>query len=226
MTGNDAAAKRDVLAASPRGSRRRGSSLPRPTFRAAGGFRDDRRAAAPQPRAGRGRDGARARRRSFDDLLAFSDELLVRAVASCPVPVVSAVGTSRTRRRATSPPTSAPRRRLPRAARRPRPRGASRRPRAQARRSGGCSDAFSTASARGFRGRTTACEAPGTAGRAGAPPRANRARLRRSRPARLERGYATQRDGIVRSSGSLGRGERVDVELADGGFAGTVDETR
>jgi exodeoxyribonuclease VII large subunit len=29
---------------------------------------------------------------SFEDLLAFSDERLVRAVASCPVPVVSAVG--------------------------------------------------------------------------------------------------------------------------------------
>ena len=29
---------------------------------------------------------------SFEDLLPFSDERLVRAVASCPVPIVSAVG--------------------------------------------------------------------------------------------------------------------------------------
>src|SRR5207237_2935327 len=29
---------------------------------------------------------------SFEDLLAFSDERLVRAVATCPVPIVSAVG--------------------------------------------------------------------------------------------------------------------------------------
>jgi exodeoxyribonuclease VII large subunit len=55
------------------------------------------------------------------------------------------------------------------------------------------------------------------------------ARLRALSPrATLERGYAIVRseDGIVRSSAALAGGDRVDVELAEGGFTGTVDETR
>jgi exodeoxyribonuclease VII large subunit len=55
------------------------------------------------------------------------------------------------------------------------------------------------------------------------------ARLRALSPrATLERGYAIVRgqDGIVRSSGALAGGDQVDVELAEGGFTGTVDETR
>jgi hypothetical protein len=34
------------------------------------------------------------------------------------------------------------------------------------------------------------------------------------------------RNGIVRSSDALAGGDRIDVELAQGGFAGTVEETR
>ena len=46
--------------------------------------------------------------------------------------------------------------------------------------------------------------------------------------ATLERGYAIVRaeSGIVRSSGAVSPGDRVDVELAEGGFGGTVEETR
>ena len=49
----------------------------------------------------------------FEDLLPFSDERLVRTIASCPVPVVSAVGQSRTTHSATSRLMLARRRRLP-----------------------------------------------------------------------------------------------------------------
>jgi exodeoxyribonuclease VII large subunit len=54
-------------------------------------------------------------------------------------------------------------------------------------------------------------------------------RLRALSPkATLERGYAIVRAGeqIVRSGGAVEPGERVDVELAEGGFGARVEETR
>jgi exodeoxyribonuclease VII large subunit len=46
--------------------------------------------------------------------------------------------------------------------------------------------------------------------------------------ATLARGYAIVRgpEGIVRSAGALGEGDRVDVQVAEGGFGARVEETR
>jgi exodeoxyribonuclease VII large subunit len=93
VTGNDAAARRDVLATIQ--SRFPGAHvLVAETYvqgpRAAGEIVDALAELARQPEMDvivLARGGG-----SFDDLLAFSDERLVRAVAACPVPVVSAVG--------------------------------------------------------------------------------------------------------------------------------------
>ena len=93
VTGNDAAAKRDVLTTIE--ARFPGAAVVvAETYvqgpRAAGEMVDALRALCEQP----GVDVIVLTRGggSFDDLLPFSDERLVRAVASCPVPVVSAVG--------------------------------------------------------------------------------------------------------------------------------------
>ena len=93
VTGNDAAAKRDVLTTIQ-------SRFPAANVlvaetlvqgpRAAQGIVDALRALCEQPDVDvivLTRGGG-----SFEDLLPFSDERLVRAVAACPVPVVSAVG--------------------------------------------------------------------------------------------------------------------------------------
>ena len=93
VTGNDAAAKRDVLttiqARFPAADIVVAETLLQGP-RAAQGIVDALRADCAQPRVdvivlARGGGG-------FEDLLPFSDERLVRAVAACPVPVVSAVG--------------------------------------------------------------------------------------------------------------------------------------
>ena len=147
---------------------------------------------------------------SFEDLLPFSDERLVRAVAACPVPLVSAVGHEQDTpltdlaadARASTPSVAArlvvpdadelrerlkqTRRRLQRA-----PLHLLERKRAR------------LDSAHG--------------------------RLRALSPrATLERGYAIVRDGscIVRGSAEVQSGARVDVELGEGGFEATVENTR
>ena len=93
VTGNDAAAKRDVLTAIT-------SRFPPARLvvaetylqgpRAAGAISDALHSVSAEPEVDVvivARGGG-----SFDDLLPFSDERLVRAIADCPVPVVSAVG--------------------------------------------------------------------------------------------------------------------------------------
>jgi exodeoxyribonuclease VII large subunit len=93
VTGNDAAAKRDVLTAIT-------TRFPPARVLVAETYVQGPRAAAAVAEALRvvcgepevdvvivARGGG-----SFEDLLAFSDEGLVRAIATCPVPVVSAVG--------------------------------------------------------------------------------------------------------------------------------------
>jgi exodeoxyribonuclease VII large subunit len=147
---------------------------------------------------------------SFEDLLPFSDERLVRAVASCPVPIVSAVGHEQDTpltdlaadARASTPSLAArlvvpdadelrerltqTRRRLNRA-----PLHLLERKRARL---------------SGAHGRLRALS-----------PRAT-----------LQRGYAIVRDGnrIVRVAAEVKTGTRVDVELGQGGFGATVEETR
>src|SRR5262249_49801213 len=93
VTGNDAAAKRDVLTTI-------GARFPpahvlvAETYvqgpKAAAAIVDALRRLCEEPEVDvvvLARGGG-----SFDDLLPFSEEQLVRAVASCPVPIVSAVG--------------------------------------------------------------------------------------------------------------------------------------
>ena len=169
---------------------------------------------------------------SFEDLLPFSDERLVRAVAACPVPVVSAVGHEQDTPlcdlaadvRASTPTAAArivvpdlqellsglERRReaLGRCTRRILDREQTRLSRTH--------DRLRRAPALLVERRRARLEQAG-------------ARLRALSPrATLERGYAIVRaeSAVVRSSGVLSPGDRVDVELAEGSFGGTVEETR
>jgi exodeoxyribonuclease VII large subunit len=167
---------------------------------------------------------------SFEDLLPFSDERLVRAVASCPVPVVSAVGHEQDTPLCdlvadvrASTPSVAPRFLVP------------------------DSDELVE---RLDRLRERLARAPGLTVQRGRErlerthERLRRAprltlerqtarlehaagRLRALAPhATLERGYAIVRSGetILRDTSALEPGSRVDIELAQGGFGARVED--
>jgi exodeoxyribonuclease VII large subunit len=169
---------------------------------------------------------------SFDDLLPFSDERLVRAVAACPVPVVSAVGHEQDTPLCdlaadvrASTPTAAGRLVVPDlaelnarldASRAALERGTRRALERERQR-------IDVAHERLRRPPLLLVE------RKRAALENATARLRVLSPnATLTRGYAIVRseDGIVRSSTDVDPGQRVDVQLAEGGFGARVEETR
>ncbi len=232
VTGNDAAAKRDVITAVT-------TRFPAAQLVVAEAYVQGPRAAAAMVAALKdicveqvdvvilARGGG-----SFDDLLPFSDERLVRAVAACPVPVVSAVGHEQDTPLCdlaadvrASTPTAAGRLVVPDlgelfvrldAARAALERGARRAlEREQAR-----VDALHV--------RLRAAPLLLVERKRAALENAT-ARLRVLSPSStLARGYAIVRadDGIVRSSAELSPGAHVDVQLAEGGFGARVEETR
>ena len=169
---------------------------------------------------------------SFEDLLPFSDERLIRALATCPVPTVSAVGHEQDTPLSdlvadarASTPTAAARLVVPDltelSARLDRSRAALSRGARSAlererRRLDGTRDHLRRAPMLMLERRRAAVEH--AAGR-----------LRALSPhATLERGYAIVRSGgeIVRSSEQVGSGTKVDVELGSGSFGARVEETR
>jgi exodeoxyribonuclease VII large subunit len=232
VTGNDAAAKRDVITAVT-------TRFPAARLVVAEAYVQGPRAAAAMVSALEdicvdevdvvilARGGG-----SFDDLLPFSDERLVRAVAACPVPVVSAVGHEQDTPLCdlaadvrASTPTAAGRLVVPDlaelyarldAARAALERGARRALEREQARVEALHDRLRAAPLLLVERKRAALENA-------------TARLRVLSPtSTLARGYAIVRgeDGIVRSSAELATGARVDVQLAEGGFGARVEETR
>jgi exodeoxyribonuclease VII large subunit len=233
VTGKDAAAKKDVLTAiTARFPPAR--LLVAETYvqgpRAAPGIADALREISEAPEIDvvvLARGGG-----SFEDLLPFSDERLVRAIAACPVPVVSAVGHEQDTPLSdlvadarASTPTAAARLVVPDladlTARLERSRtalstGARRALERERRRLDVSRDHLRRAPLLLVERRRAAVEH--SAGR-----------LRALSPrATLDRGYAIVRTAgsIVRASSEVGTGTQVDVELGTGGFGATVEDTR
>ena len=168
---------------------------------------------------------------SFEDLLPFSDERVVRAVAGCPVPVVSAVGHEQ----------DTPLCDLAADARASTPTAAARLVVPDERELRTHLDRLRTALGRDTRrilerarqslaaDRAHLTRAPALLAerkRAGLEGLAGRLRALSPR-ATLARGYAIvrSRQGIVRAADGLSTGERVDVELGEGAFGARVEET-
>jgi exodeoxyribonuclease VII large subunit len=166
---------------------------------------------------------------SFEDLLPFSDERLVRAIATSPVPVVSAVGHEQDTPLCdlaadvrASTPTAAARLVVPdlgelherlERARSGLGRGARRSLELKITRLGQAHERLRRAPALLVERRRAALEQ--TAGR-----------LRALSPkATLNRGYAIvrAREAIVRSASAARTGERIDVEVSDGRFGARVE---
>ena len=233
VTGNDAAAKRDVLTAIT-------SRFPPARVIVAETYVQGPRAAPAMTEALRelcavpeidiivlARGGG-----SFEDLLPFSEERLVRAVASCPIPVVSAVGHEQDTPLCdlaadvrASTPSAAGRIVVPDAvqlseqlerARTALARG-SRRTLEQTR------ERLSAAHERLRRAPLLLVERRRAAVEQAA------GRLRTLSPqATLDRGYAIVRTdhGVVRRAASLPIGARVEVRVAEGSFGARVEETQ
>ena len=255
VTGNDAAAKRDVLT----GIVQRfppANVIVAETYvqgpRAATGIVDALEALAREP----GVDVIVLTRGggSFDDLLPFSDERVVRAVASCPVPVVSAVGHEQDTPlcdlaadvRASTPTAAGKlvvpdlealrvelvraRSSLERSVRRATERERERLARIRVALERGTRRTLE----RDHRRATVLAErlrrgpALLVERRRSAIERAEGRLTALSPRATLARGYAIVRseDAILRAPGGLAPGARVDVELAEGGFGATVEDVR
>ncbi len=169
---------------------------------------------------------------SFEDLLPFSDERLLRAIAACPVPVVSAVGHEQDTPLSdlvadarASTPTAAARLVVPDLADLE-----ARLERSRSALAAGARRALERERRRLDLSRDHLRRAPLLLlerRRAGLENSAGRLRALSPR-ATLDRGYAIVRsgDGIVRSGTELARGTHVDVELGAGGFGATVEDTR
>jgi exodeoxyribonuclease VII large subunit len=169
---------------------------------------------------------------SFEDLLPFSDERVIRAVAECDVPVISAVGHEQDTPLCdhaadvrASTPTAAARLVVPdeRELR-------ERLDTARAALARGAGAALERARSSLTRDRERLDRAPALLverKRAGLEGLVGRLQALSPRKT-LARGYAIVRtdNGIVRSSTELEPGSRVDVELAEGGFGARVEETK
>ncbi len=229
VTGNDAAAKRDVLVAVQ-------TRFPPAHVVVAETYVQGPRAAAGIVEALRavcaaGADVVVVARGggSFEDLLPFSDERLVRAIAACPVPVVSAVGHEQdtplcdlAADARASTPSVAGRLVVPDLeellANLARQRG---------RLGTGAARTLERHRERLERTHERLRRAPALLlERRRARLEQSAAQLRALSPrATLERGYAIVRSGeeLVRSAGAVAPGAQVAIELADGSFGATVD---
>ena len=191
---------------------------------------------------------------SFEDLLPFSDERLVRAVAACPVPVVSAVGHEQDTPlcdlaadvRASTPTMAGKlvvpelamvsgkldraRESLARCARRTLERDAQRLERSLERLRTAPRRALDTESQRVERAHERLRRAPALmVERKRAALEGTAGRLAALSPkATLHRGYAIVRTDshVVTSSADVVPGSRVEVELAEGAFGARVEDTR